>query len=225
MRFAAALAAALPSCTVGQQPVAPGGSLTRCIAAGVSVVEVEEQIAAALPAVLEAAPDHVVVDSQGFVRMNWYDFAWFLGGGGHAVLDIAILTMIIISAGVAFAGAYLGGDDLRGRLKWLGATLFAPGSLFLVMGLALVSPWTVGMIGRSLAATRWDGVQYSDSYREAVANLVVPVVQQIGSGFLLTGVVACVIALGLLIWGWATPSKGQGSAKMVNIPVRESTTD
>jgi hypothetical protein len=219
MRFATALAAALPTCATGQQPIAPGGRLTRCIAAEGSVNAAAKQIAAALPAVLEDTPDQIILNGQGYIRMNWYDYAWFLGSSVHAVLDLAILMMIFTAAGAAVVGAFLGGDDLRGRLKWLSASLFAPGSLFLFTGLILTSPLIVGPISSSLASARW-GAQNSESYREAVADVIIPVVQQLGSGFLLTGVVACLIALVLLFWSLATPARGQQNPKMVQVQVR-----
>ena len=219
MRFADALAAALPACATGQQPIAPGGRLTRCIAAGDSAEAATEQIAATLPAVLEDTPDQIILDGQGYIRMNWYDYAWFLGSGVHAVLDIAILIITFTAVSAGFVGAFLGGDDLRGRLKWFSASLFAPGSLFLFAGLLMASPLIVGPISSGLASSRW-GTQYSESFREAVADVIVPVVQQIGSGFMLTGVVACLIALALMLWSLATPARGQQSPKMVQVQVR-----
>ena len=210
MAFAAALAAGLPLCDGGQQSIAPGGRLTRCIAAESSIETAAEQIAAALPAVLEAAPSHIVInDETAYVRMNWYDYAWFLGSSVHTALDVAIL-MIATGLGVGFVGAYLGGDDLRGRLKWLSSALFAPGSLFLVAGLILTSPLIGGPISGGLSSARW-GAQYSESFHEAVADVIVPVVQQIGSGILLTGIIACLISLALLIWRWTAPIQEQRS--------------
>ncbi|MBZ0304131.1 MAG: hypothetical protein K8J31_30630 [Anaerolineae bacterium] len=222
MAFAAALAAGLPLCDGGQQSIAPGGRLTRCITAESSIEAAAEQIAAALPAVLEAAPDHIVInDETPYVRMNGYDYAWFLGSSVHTALDVAILMMIATGLGVGFVGAYLGGDDPRGRLKWLSSALFAPSSLFLVAGLILISPLIGGPISGGLSSARW-GAQYSESFREAVADVIVPVVQQIGSGILLTGIIACLISLALLIWRWTTPIQEQRSPRMVQVPAKNS---
>jgi hypothetical protein len=194
--------------------------LPRCITVEESVNAAAEQIAAVLPVVLEDTPDQIILNSQGHIRMNWYDYAWFLGSGVHAVLDMAILMIIFTATSLGLIGAYPGGDNLRGRLKWLSASLFTPRILFLVMGLTLVSTWMVGTIVRSLASNRWDGAQFTDAYREAVTNLLVPAIQQIGSGFLLTGVVACLIALALLFWSLATPARGQQNPKMVQVQVQ-----
>lgn len=221
MRFAAALAAALPICAAGQSSIAPGGRLTRCIAVEGSVNAAAEQIAAALPAVLEDTPDQIILDGQGYIRMNWHDYAWFFDSGVHSVLDVAILMMIVTAAGAGLVGALLGGDDLHGRLKWLSASLFAPGSFFLFAGLVLSSPLIGGPISGGLASARWSA-QYSESFREAVADVIIPVVQQVGNGILLTGIITCLIALALLIWRRTTPIQEQRGPRMVQVPAKNS---
>ncbi|MEZ4672552.1 MAG: hypothetical protein R3E39_32020 [Anaerolineae bacterium] len=216
--FAAALASALPNCDAGQSPIAAGGRLTRCIAPGASVAEAADQIAAALPAALEAAPAELVISSTGYLRTNWYDYAWFLGSGVHVVLDMAILMMIVTAAGTAFVASFLGGDTLRGRLQWLSASLFAPGALILLTGLALSSSAVISSIGISLSSSRSVAL-HSAAYQEAITQLVTYIVQHVGSGFLLTGVVVSVIALALFIWSWAAPSVGKEQSRIVQIPV------
>lgn len=219
-RFATALADALPACADGQPSIAPGGHLTRCIAADQSVADAAAQIAAALPAALEDTPDQIVVAASSNIRTNGYDVAWFLGSGIHNVLDMALMTMIFTALVVGFVGAYVGGDNLPERLKWLSSSLFAPASLFVFIGLALSAPWTAGSISSAMATSSWNGVVYSEAYREAVASVVIPVVQQLGSGFLVTGFVVSMFALAVLVASWITRSQGQGVTKMVQVPVR-----
>ncbi|MBI1277583.1 MAG: hypothetical protein GC179_05605 [Anaerolineaceae bacterium] len=218
--FATALAAALPNCEIGQSSIAVGGRLTRCIAPGVSVDEAANQITAALPAALEASPDTIVIGNRGYLRTNWYDYAWLLGSGVHAVLDVSILLIIVTAAGAAFVGSILGGDDMRGRLRWYSAALFVPGGLAVLAGLILVSPAVIVSI--SSVPSGWFAVQHSTAYREAIAQLVVPVVQQVGGSFLLTGIVVSAIALILLMWSWAASSVRRENPKMVQIPLPNS---
>lgn len=220
-RFAATLAAALPTCSVGQEPIAPGGSLTRCISTGASVDAAAGQIVDALPGVLENTPDQIILNDRVSLRMNWYNFDWLLGSSVRTGLDVAMICMIAFAAIFGLVGAYLGGDDLRARLKWLSSSLFAPASLFLLAGLVLSFPVIARPLSDGLTYVRW-GVQYSEAFREAVLSVIVPVIQQVGNGFLLTGVVSCLIALGLLIWSWATPSNVGRSAKMVQVPAQNS---
>lgn len=221
-RFASALAGALPTCSAGQTPIAPEGRLTRCIADGEAVETASAQIAAALPAALEAMPDQIVVDSRDYVRLNGYDYAWFLGSGIHGVLDVAILMVICTTIGVWLIGASLGGDDLQSRLKWLSSSLYFPASLFLLAGLALALPMTADAIRYGVQSANWVGAQYSDAYREAVVAVIVPAVQQIDAGILLTGGVTFLAATILLILSFVTTAQGQGAAKYVQIPAQNA---
>jgi hypothetical protein len=217
-RFAATLAAALPDCEAGQTPIAAGGKLTRCIAADSSVEAAAAQIAAALPAALENTPDQLIInDGDFFIRMNWYSSNWFARIGIFAALDLAILTIVVMALGAALATGVLGGSNLRETLQWFSAALLLPGALFLVMGLALTMPIIVGPISNSVVALR-----YSEAYRAGLVDLIVQIIQQLGSGFAVSGAVTSLIALGLLILGRATPADDQQKTKMVQVPVRES---
>jgi hypothetical protein len=220
--FAESLAAALPACDRDQQPIADGGRLTRCIAGDSSVDAAAEQIAAALPAVLADKADKLVLnDDTIHIRMNWYDFDWFLGSNVVAAIDIAIVMTIFTALTAGFVGAFLGADDPRGLLRWLSAALFVPASLFLLLGLVLASPLIAGPISRGLALARWS-VAYSESFRVALSDVVVPAVQQVGNGFLLSGIVGCLIALLLLIVSQAAPASNAKRSRMVQVPARNS---
>jgi hypothetical protein len=95
--------------------------------------------------------------------------------------------------------------------------------LFLFTGLVLASPLIADTISRSLASATW-GAQYSNNFRQAVADVIVPLIQQAAGGIVLTGIVACLIALALLVWSWSVPAAKSQHRKMVQVPVR-STSD
>ena len=152
------------------------------------------------------------------VRMNWYEFGIFGGGSVRSVVDIAIVQILSISIIVGLIAAYLGSDSLRSRLGWLSASLFAPASLFLLAGMTLTSSLIIGPVSNSVATVRWDGVPYSDAYREAVVSVIIPVMHQVGNGILLTGFVACAIAFALLVWSWITPDHAPRPGKIVQAP-------
>lgn len=219
-RFAEALASALPDCAVGEQPIASTGRLTRCIAANGSAAAASEQIAAALPDVLAQTPNQIRLTNRLDLRTNWYDYSWLLGSSIRTTLDVAVVYVVAMAALVGIIVAYLGGDGLRGRLKWLSSSLFAPASLFVLIGLVLTLPMVVNPLSEALVANRWGGAPYSDAMREAVIGAIVPIVQQVGSGFLVTGVVSFTIALGLLIWSWLTPAGEPNSPRIVQVPAR-----
>jgi hypothetical protein len=199
-RFANTMAASLPSCAAGQPEITPGGRLVRCIADDSSVEGAAVQIAGALPAVLAAAPDQIVLNDPMYFRNDWGFTNWFRAGTLNSMLNVGILTLIAATLAAAVAGAYLGGDDRRGRLKWFGAALY--------------------VLRFGLDAARWEGIRYSEAFRQAVTDMILPLVQQIGSGFLLTGLVSGLIALIVLIWSWRTPSTEQPVGKLVQVPVR-----
>lgn len=221
-RFAQALAAALPPCNVGQSRVAPGGNLARCIGDNLSVAETAEQIAHALPTALENMPDRIPLSNTVDLRQNWRSVDWFLGATVRGSLDVAIWIVVVITVIVGITLAYIGGDDARGRLRWLGVSLFVPASLFVLMGISLATPFIAGPLRNELRFTQWDGIQYSEAFRQAMGDLIISITQRVGSGFLLTGIVACLIALVLIVLGWRTTSTRQRETKMVQVPVQSA---
>jgi hypothetical protein len=220
LRFANALAAALPPCESGQTAITPGGVLVRCIAVNSSVAQAADQIARALPVALEDSPDHVVLNDPSNLQNNWGFTNWFLGSSVRSALDLSMFTVIFTTLAVGLIGSFLGGDDLRGRLKWLGSSLFVPASLFVLMGLIMATPLIAGPLRNGLNAFRWEGIQYSEAFREAVIEIVAPLVQQIGIGFLITGLVSVLIAGGVLVWSWSINPGERRSSKMVQVPAR-----
>jgi hypothetical protein len=219
-RFAAALAAALPPCNAGEEQVAPGGRLARCVAANSSMAAVTDQIVLALPAALENTPDRLLFADPVDLRRNWPSVDWLLGATIRTGLDTTLFAVIFVAFAVGVVGAYLGGDNLRGRLKWFSSSLFFPAALLLVTGLSLATPLIVGPLRNELRIADWDGVQYSEPFRHAVTDLTVSLVQQIGNGFLLAGLVCFIIALGLLALGWMVPASERRTGKMVQVPTQ-----
>ncbi|MBK8023058.1 MAG: hypothetical protein IPK19_16945 [Chloroflexi bacterium] len=217
-RFALSLASALPVCDAGQEPIAPDGTLTRCIASDTSVSAAADQIAAGLPAALATAPDRIVLSTPWYIRMNWYDYALFSGFSVRDAVDGGLISILAVAIVVGVFAAILGGDDVRGRLRWLSSSLFFPASLFVVAGGVLVSPQITAVIGDSIAASSWNGVPYSDTYRAAVAEVVIPLVQEVGNGVLLVGIVVFLTALALLIVSWFVPARGQDNPRIVQVP-------
>ena len=215
-RFAQSLAASLPDCTAGQIPVASGGHLTRCIDAEGSVAAAE-QITAALPALIDTMPDHIIIGDGVNFGMDWFRYERFVVGGIGSVLDVGILSITMMALLAGLVGAYVGGTDLRARLKWGSSSLFAPGSLILFTGLILTTTPIMTAIGNSITSNR-----YSGAYREALIGVLAQVIQRVSAGFVITGGIACMIALGLLVMSLVTPSGEEANAKVVQVPVRNS---
>jgi hypothetical protein len=218
LRFANALAGALPSCAVGQEPIAPEGRLTRCIAPNTSVSEAADQIAAALPAVLADTPDRIVVNDPIKFGQSWRSLDWFVGAAVRFGLDAFILSIMLVLIAVGLVAAYLGGDDKRGQLQWFGAALLVPAVLFVLMGIALAIPWVGDLMSSRAIAVNWGDMNYSPAFQQAMIDMAVYIAQRIGTGFLITGLVSSLIALWLLVWSWNVTPSQQRTGKIVQIP-------
>lgn len=216
-RFAQSLAASLPFCAGEQTPVASAGHLTRCIDAQGSVGAAAEQIKNALPALIDALPDHVVVGDSVDLWIGRFRYNQLVVGGALYLLDLGVMSITGIALLAGLVGAYLGGTNLRARLKWGSTSLFVPASLILFMGLILTPSPIVTAVADSVTASR-----YSETYREALIGVLTQVIHRVGTGFLITGWIACLIALGLLVWSFATPAKENTNVKVVQVPVRNS---
>jgi len=221
-RFANTLAAALPTCTSDQKPVAPGGNLVRCIGDNMSIGAAAAQIVQALPTALENVPDRILLSNPVNLRQNWNWAEWFLGVTVRGGFDIGILVVIVSTLIVGGFLAYVGGDDTRGRLRWLGASLIVPASLFVLMGISLATPIIDGPLRAELSFTQWDGILYSEAFQRAIGDMVISITQRVGSGFLLTGVVSCLIALFLIALSWRASGSEHHAVKLVQVPVRNS---
>jgi hypothetical protein len=130
------------------------------------------------------------------------------------------VTLIITTLATGLFAVYLGGDDLRGRVAWLGLSLLVPASLFVLMGLIMTTPLIDAALRIGLESANWYGFQYSEAFGQAVRDVISPLVQQIGSGFLLIGIVSCLISFGLLVWSWRISPADAPSERVVRIPAR-----
>jgi hypothetical protein len=135
-------------------------------------------------------------------------------------LDMAILVVIVMTIIVGGFLAYVGGDDTRGRLRWLGASFLVPASLFVLMGVSLATPLIDGPLRAELSFTHWDGILYCEAFQQAIGDMVISITQRVGNGFLLTGVVTCLIALFLIGLSWRASGNEHHSVKIVQVPVQ-----
>jgi uncharacterized membrane protein len=207
-RFAQALAAQLPACAAGQEPLITGSTLIRCRASNVSVDAATQQIIAALPAFIDQTPDQISLSRESLdLRTEWRPFNLiFLGSFG---LSLTIGMLLVLASIVWLAAAFIGGTNRRERLLWLGWSLLIPAALVFIMGLAISSPFTAGSIGLGLDRSRYaiEGVQYSAALRQAIVEIASRALTAVASGFLIAGGASTAIAVGLLVWGAYTRSE------------------
>jgi hypothetical protein len=215
--FAQSLAALLPDCANGQTPVASDGHLPRCIDTAISVAQATARISAALPALIDTLPDQIEIEDSSDLGMGWFRYDPFIVGSVHSGLDVGIVSITMMALLAGLVGAYLGGADLRARLKWGSSSLFAPASLILFTGLILTTSPVASVISGSMT-----GARYSEAYREAVSSVLAQVLQHVGTGFVVSGGIACLIALGLLIWSLVTSAEENANPRVIQVPMRNA---
>lgn len=212
-RFSNALAAALPFCEVDQQPVASGGTLPRCISHKLTITATAAQIAHALPAALQNAPDRILLSSPLDLQRDLSVLDGFLEATVRSGLDLSIVMVILLTILVGVALSYLRGGDLYGNLRWLSQSLFIPAALFLLVGTLLAN----SLVVNALQSVRWLDIQTSLAFNQALSNMTALIVQRAGSGFIVTGALTAVIAVVLFMFSWKTNPQERPAVKMVQI--------
>lgn len=204
-KFARALASSLPICTSGQEPIASGGVLMRCLSSDKSVDQATQDIVNALPAFFSDVPDRI--DLQRDVinfRMRGTPFA---AGFFSNSLGVATGILIAFAAGMWLTAALIADDRSRTRLLWLGWSLIVPAALVFLIGLAVSSPISLGWARFGLNQAHWsDGAAFSPEFREAILSVTGTTLQTIANGFLMVGAASGAIAIGLIVWGSMTPA-------------------
>ena len=90
------------------------------------------------------------------------------------------------------------------------------------MGVSLATPFIDGPLRAELSFTQWDGILYSKAFQQAIGDMVISITQRVGSGFLLTGVVSCLIALFLIVLSWRASESEHHAVKLVQVPARNT---
>jgi len=207
-RFARALAEALPVCRAGQEPIIAGGTLYRCLPSDTSVEKAASDITAALPSYVDRYPDRLKLNDESIDMRRELRGAEFVVGFWCANgLSFAAFVLAAITAVFWFIAALLGGEDRRARLLWLGWSLLVPAVLIFCIGLAINTDFSLGWVRLGLNEARFEGVQYSAEFRQALLDVSRTALDTVANGFLMAGGVAGAIALALVAWGLGTPSE------------------
>jgi len=202
-RFARSLAANLPVCGSGQAAVAAGAQLPRCRPADLSEEQTAQLITAALPDFLDSLPDTYPEPAETVVFDYSPENEFWTGFIGTNRLIWASVLLALIAASFWVGAAFVGGENRRRIVQWLGWPLFVPAVLTLVCGISIRIaagwPWVDYGLGNWLATDVW--------YRAEVAGVIGTVVRTaikaVARGFLVTGGVSIGISLGLIIWSFS----------------------
>lgn len=200
-RFAQALAAELSVCSAGQNEVVAEGTIMPCRPADTSVDEAAVLIADALPTYLDRVPDRLNLAREHLDLPRGLRGANALMLGTEA-LNLAIVMLVVIAGSGWLVAVLIGGSDRRERVLWLGWSLIVPAILIFLIGLAINTDFSLGWVRFGLNEARFEGIEYSESFRLAVLDVSRTALNTIANGFLAAGGVAGAIALALIVWGW-----------------------
>jgi len=216
-RFARALASDLPPCAPGQELLASGSKIIRCRPSDVSVDRVVTDIANQLPSYLEGLPDQIELNRNTInLRAEMRGApVWLIGG---SVLDFAIVVLVFITGSFWFIAALIGSEDGRERLLWLGWSLIVPAALIFLIGLAINTDFSLGWVRFGLNEARFEGVEYSVEFRQALLDVSRIALNTIANGFLAAGAVAGAAAIALITWGLGTPSERRMAPALAHPP-------
>jgi hypothetical protein len=210
-KFARALATSLPACAAGQNAVAAGSVLMRCVPSDQSANQAAAAIAAALPEFLSTVPDRIDVQRENTEGAHWTRGTPVMFAAANS-LNFAIVIMLGLAAGAWLVTALIAAESQRERLLWLGWMLIVPAALILLLGVSINAPFTTGWIRFGLNEARFGGMEYSLAFREALLGSIGPALRTIANGFLTAGAAAGAIGLGLIVWGGYTPNERKAAA-------------
>ncbi len=219
-RFARALAAGLPACAAGQESVASGASLMRCLPADVSVDEATQRIVAGLPEFLDRVPDRINLNPEPIdLRRELRGVDFWTGLTASNGLSAAIAFLVFFAGSLWLAAALIGGVNRRERLQWLGWSLLAPAALIFLIGMAISADVSLGWVRFGLSEARLEGFEYSLAFQQALLDVSRDALKTVANGFLATGAAAGAIALALMVWGLATPPERRYAPVMAPAPM------
>jgi hypothetical protein len=202
-RFARSLAANLPVCSAGEQTFAPGAQLPRCRPANLSEEQVAEVIVKALPAFLDSLPDTYPQPPETiYFYYTPEDEFWTGFVGTNRLIWINIL-MALVAASFWVGASFVGGENRRQIVQWLGWPLFVPAVLILIGGIAIRIaagwPWIDYRMSSWVVSDVW----YSAEIAEVFTTIARSAVKAIARGFLVTGGISIGISVGLIAWSYS----------------------
>ncbi|MBZ0278296.1 MAG: hypothetical protein K8I60_19265 [Anaerolineae bacterium] len=207
--FSHAVADNLPRCARNQSAFSGDSKFPVCIPDNGTTEAAFAQIEKALPAIVETLPNELPLVEDGGVDPIYRE--WFpdvRNGLTAAVSGIASAALVM---GVVIA--LIGGDGMRGKLRWMGDGLLLPGLIILAFGLA-ISQGDANWLNQLLANNSRSAQEISPT----VIQVFQSAVARIGDNFVTTGGIAAMIGLAIFVLGTIFPGAGR-SGREVEVPV------
>jgi hypothetical protein len=197
-RYAQALAASLPVGPAGGSFSLTATRLPNYRPSNITVPQAAKIIEKSLPTIIKSIPDRVDIGDRPWGASLRWSLPSALGA-----LIAADVILLFLSCGLWFLAAFIASDRMRGRLIWLGWSLFAPAVLVFLTGIFV----NIGFIGNvvrfGIGSAGLESIGFSKSFVSAVYQAASTLMSRIATGFIATGAIAGGISLGLVAWGWA----------------------
>ncbi len=207
--FLTALAKTLPVCQAGQVPGLIGNGQSTCKPQGISdEVLVENYLKPAMPNVMKQIPDRL---SLGESWQNWLDQQpWSRFTPGMAMpagLMLAVLFLAFVAVSFWYITALIASRSWRARLQWLGWMLVIPSTLVFLIG--IVSQGTTPIYWLNYGMQRASLQVYTNTpgAQAIIETLSTSALSRVSTSFLMVGGICGGLALGLILWGLATPKE------------------
>ena len=208
-RFTRSLAANLPVCNSGQNPFAPGARLPRCRPADLSEEEAAKLISAGLPDFLDSLPDSYPEPAETVYFDYGPDNDFWIGFIGTNRLIWFSILIALIAASFWIGAAFVGGENRRQIVQWLGWPLFIPAVLTLICGISIRIaagwPWIDSGLGSWLTGDAW----YHAEVAGVLSTVIRTAIKAVARGFLITGAVSLGISMGLIIWSFSISTEAE----------------
>jgi hypothetical protein len=126
----------------------------------------------------------------------WWSWGGFSAMGGLVLADVILL---LLACGSWVAAAFIGGENTRDKLLWLGGCLLAPAVVVFLSGIGTLVPLAGGWMLRSIQSVGLGSMGYSPSFAQAVFEAARTAAARASTGFLATGGIAAGVAIAIRV--------------------------
>jgi hypothetical protein len=207
--FLTVLVSILPVCQAGQTPGFGEGQVA-CKPSGIpDEFLMDNFLKPALPLLVAQLPDEIPLMGEEWQNLqteqHWYTF--IPGMAIPASLVLVILFLAFMAACLWYITALIADDTWRVRLQWLGWSLIIPSALTFILGVVLQGSTALYWIDYGLQHASLNGVPGIFNSTILLQILAESALPRVASSFLTWGGICASLALGMIVWGLATPRR------------------
>ncbi len=207
--FMAALVEILPVCQAGQTPGIGGEGQSACKPEGIpDEVLIENYIQPVLLPALEQIPDEVTLGQNWQRWQSQQPWRRFLPGMAvPASLVLTVLSLAFLAVCAWYLTALISSANWRARLQWLGWMLLIPSGFVFLLGALLQGNTALYWLNYGMQRADFRFNASLSGLSVIIEALSASALPRISTSFLMVGGICGGLALGLIVWGLATPKK------------------